>query len=268
MKPAPLIWLTQRRAINVNARTFAFSLTELLVAIAIIAILVALLLAAVFQAKGRAQRIQCANNLHQLGVAMHVFLADNHGYPLLFANRNDGYPDHNRSWMAQLETVGLNSSNHNTNHYQKGVWLCPSAQWNTRSTNGWLQEMTKSPHSYGYNIYGLGDKTDNLGLGGRVSFNFGFHTWTPTGVSEVLAPSEMMMIGDGFDASIALSRHNLAELAIYGNTLTRHQGKANVVFCDGHVESPTLKWLFEDTSDDALGRWNRDHQPHRELLRQ
>jgi prepilin-type processing-associated H-X9-DG protein len=43
-------------------------------------------------------------------------------------------------------------------------------------------------------------------------------------------------------------------------------GKANVVFCDGHVESPTLPFLFADTSDAALSRWNRDHQPHREKL--
>jgi prepilin-type processing-associated H-X9-DG protein len=43
-------------------------------------------------------------------------------------------------------------------------------------------------------------------------------------------------------------------------------GKANVVFCDGHVESPTLPFLFTDTSDAALSRWNRDHQPHRERL--
>jgi prepilin-type processing-associated H-X9-DG protein len=46
----------------------------------------------------------------------------------------------------------------------------------------------------------------------------------------------------------------------------RHQGKLNVVFCDSHVESPTLKFLFADTSDAALSRWNRDHQPHRERL--
>jgi prepilin-type processing-associated H-X9-DG protein len=43
-------------------------------------------------------------------------------------------------------------------------------------------------------------------------------------------------------------------------------GKANVVFCDGQVESPTLQFLFADTSDAALGRWNRDHLPHRERL--
>jgi prepilin-type processing-associated H-X9-DG protein len=48
--------------------------------------------------------------------------------------------------------------------------------------------------------------------------------------------------------------------------IDRHQGKANVVFCDGHVESPTLPFLFADTSDAALSRWNRDHLPHREKL--
>jgi prepilin-type processing-associated H-X9-DG protein len=48
-------------------------------------------------------------------------------------------------------------------------------------------------------------------------------------------------------------------------------GKANVVFCDGHVESPTLPFLFTDTSAAALGRWKSlqtatNHQPHRERL--
>jgi prepilin-type processing-associated H-X9-DG protein len=46
----------------------------------------------------------------------------------------------------------------------------------------------------------------------------------------------------------------------------RHQGKFNVVFRDGHVESPALPFLFADTSDAALSRWNRDHLPHRERL--
>jgi prepilin-type processing-associated H-X9-DG protein len=48
----------------------------------------------------------------------------------------------------------------------------------------------------------------------------------------------------------------------------RHQGRANIVFCDGHVESPTLQFLFVETNDAALVRWNRDHQPHREKLSQ
>jgi len=36
--------------------------------------------------------------------------------------------------------------------------------------------------------------------------------------------------------------------------LLRHQNKANVVFCDGHVESPTLQFLLSGTSDAALSR--------------
>jgi prepilin-type processing-associated H-X9-DG protein len=51
-----------------------------------------------------------------------------------------------------------------------------------------------------------------------------------------------------------------------GRAMARHQGKINVLFCDGHVESPALKYVFEDTSDAALVRWNRDHQPHQEDL--
>jgi len=76
----------------------------------------------------------------------------------------------------------------------------------------------------------------------------------------------MMAISDCFDFQGLLERRPLNWFESYGNTTARHHGKANVVFCDGHVESPTLKFLFEDTSDAALSRWNRDHLPHREIL--
>ena len=89
----------------------------------------------------------------------------------------------------------------------------------------------------------------------------------------------MMALGDGFCGcgktvygGVASASYACLQDVLYivypitKERSCRHQGKANVVFCDGHVESPTLKFLFEDTSDAALSRWNRDHLPHREKL--
>ena len=247
----------------------AFTLVELLVVISIIGILVALLLGAVSKSKAGALRIQCVNNLHQLGVGLQTILADNHGYPVFFTSTNKSYPTGDRFWMGQLEHDGLGISRPATNFYDIGVWFCPSTQWSSLMQRGILISKEGGVY-YGHNDDRWGPHGQSINPAHQFGLQGHFdpitHTYRPITESEVAVPSDMMAIGDCFEANAIFQRRNLEVLEEFGNTLTRHQGKANVVFCDDHVESPTLNFLFVDTNNAALVRWNRDHQPHPENL--
>jgi prepilin-type processing-associated H-X9-DG protein/prepilin-type N-terminal cleavage/methylation domain-containing protein len=246
----------------------AFTLVELLTVIAIIGILAALLLAAISQAKARAQRIQCVSNLHQLGIGLGILLGDDHAYPLFETGEHYGKQFWWKGfWFYQLEVKGLGISKPTNKSFATGVWHCPTT-------------FPAGDMSYGYNAFGyepVGTPyTNSLGMvnsfGLMGHFLDGSNGWValaPIAESEVIDPSDMMAIGDTFSGVLSFDHWDhfaTKNQEHQWHAYSRHQGQLNVVFCDGHVESPTLQFLFEDTSDAALVRWNRDHLPHREKL--
>ena len=86
--------------VNRAATPSGFTLIELLVVIAIIAILAAILLPALAAAKSRAQRIQCASDMRQLGMGFPIFASDHDDMlpPAGWADGSPTQPHYQVSW--------------------------------------------------------------------------------------------------------------------------------------------------------------------------
>lgn len=261
----------------VAARFDAFTLTELLVVVAILGILASLVSVSVLSAKSKAREAQCLGNLRQHGLALNTFLSDHGEYPMtMSANATDKYPEHRRFWNGALFPEQLNAQG--VFQAEPKVFDCPAASRPKEFPE------TAGYSDYGYNAWGLGGLIAKplLGIGGKGPgpiMEGGLMVASyppPVAESEVVNPSEMLAVGDGFNGWRGVIKDGLSVIGrgpdaqeFMGSTaraLRRHRGRANVLFCDGHVDAPKLDFLFNDETDRALRIWNRDDQPHRERL--
>ncbi len=231
-----------QRLVTSSPTISAFSLIELLVTIAVIAILAAMLLPALSNAKEKAKSINCVSNLRQIALAMNLYTSQWHVYP------ENGWQSITNPWAKAYG---------DTMRGARKIYVCPSFQsaWTNVSGFGQIRII-----SYAYNEWGNCMGAD-LGLDG------GGWPFPPVKDTQVVAPADMIAYGDGAEDKVWGGIFWFDATCVWKNsdgTFTqlgpgrRHNRGGNVAFCDGHVEyGKYRKWV--EQKDHVMARYNRDH---------
>jgi prepilin-type N-terminal cleavage/methylation domain-containing protein/prepilin-type processing-associated H-X9-DG protein len=265
--------LSRRRA---GFASQAFTLIELLVVIAIIAILAAMLLPALSKAKQKAKQASCINNMRQIGLALVMYSDTYNQYPNCL---NPTLPTEIYVWPARLLSLMGNN---------RAAFSCPAAlpqsYWDT-SLNNTLQSVigedgkidrfgittASTRFSLGYNDWGLSQSL-NLGMGGDVGSSVVKETM-------VRRPSDMIAVGEtrsdstpsqiSFNANVdpTTPPANQNPTQHTQCPCNRHNYRTDLLFADGHVESPRRDDVINPDVNNIIwrARWNNDNNPHTEI---
>jgi len=217
-------------------RRSGFTLVELLVVIAIIAILIGLLLPAVQKAREAAARIRCANNLKQIGLAVHGYHDANEGLPpqatYTIGSTFSGYSVHARI-LPYIEQANLHARVDFALGYAAQsdicktripLYRCPSDPKDGTRFDGGVEF---SPTNYGFCIgtwLGLDQQT---GRGGDGAFGYNLrHPFAAIvdGLSNTLAAADVktfipaLLDGGQPAAPFTPPPNSPAEVAGYGGS--------------------------------------------------
>lgn len=222
---------------EIQRRRTGFTLIEILVVVAIIALLISVLLPSLSRARESARRIVCESNLNQLQKGTTFYLSDNKGifppHRTAVAVGTKGRDDLGEwAWFRQLEK------------YTKSPEIphCPTLGTATQQDSGltWTWQYNRLDIGYGYNAWFLGlwnhTATEAVGI-------IDSKPWFPE--SKVKNPALNILFADANPKVDNMFGGQLWWPLIAGDTggsaegvnVTRHLKMGNVVFNDGHCET-------------------------------